>query len=893
MAETEPTQTLQLEAEPPPAHRRIGPYQVLRELSHGGMGTVFLAARADDQYQKRVAIKVVKAGMDSEDDVRHFRRERQILASLDHPNIARLLDGGVTDQRLPYFVMEFVQGQTIEEYCDHRGLSVADRLRLFRDVCSAVQYAHRNLIVHRDIKPGNIMVTADGVPKLLDFGIAKLLNPELAGEAATATGLVMTPEFASPEQARGELITTATDVYSLGVVLYRLLTGHHPYVMKGRSAVDIARSVIEAEPEKPSTAVARTEEDIRPGGQAITAATVSRTREGTPEKLRRRLQGDLDNIVLMALRKEPHRRYPSVEAFSEDIERYLEGRPVLAGKGSWSYRMAKFVRRNALAVAAAVVAFVLVAGFGVAMAFQSSRTSRALATAERERLTAERVSSFLVDLFKVSDPSVAKGNAVTAREILDTGSAKIEAGLEDQPAVRATLMETMGRVYDNLGLYDRALPLLQEALEIRRGVHGTDHVDVAASLNALANLRLHKGDYAGAEPLAREALAMRRKLLGSESPDVAASLNLLANLLRDKGDYTGAELLYREALAIRRKLVGNENKDVALILNNLGNVLWGKGDLKGAERFYREAVAILRKVLGNDHPSTAFCLVNLGGVLVEEGDYTGAAPLFQEALAIQRKALGNEHPDVAHTLQGLAIVRTFRGDYAGAEPLIREAIAIDRKALGNEHPRLGEALATLAELLQEERDYSGAERLYREALAMRRKTIGGDDPFDAYILNDLATLLVDKGDYAGAEPIAREALAMRRKLGNESRDVGTSLATLADVLVHRHAKPEEAQALAREALAIRRKALPDQHPEIANSEKVLGTCLTEEHRFAEAEPLLLASYATFKTRRGAATRDTRDSLERIVSLYEAWGKPETAAQYKALLPNPATNASAK
>ena len=515
------------------------------------MGTVYLAARADEHFHKRVALKIIRSGAHSADVVRHFKRERQILAGLDHPNIAKLLDGGTTDDGLPYLVMEYIEGEPLLDYCDSRSLPISDRLKLFQSICAAVQYAHRNLVVHRDIKPANILVAEDGSPRLLDFGIAKLLNPEVSGESPTATAIAMTPAYASPEQARGERVTTATDVYSLGVVLYEVLTGHHPYRFASRQPLDVLRAVVEQEPENPSTAVVRTDEStVLEGAQPIrlTPDSVARTREGSPEKLKRRLRGDLDNILMLALRKEPYRRYASVEAFSDDVRRYLEGLPVGARKPTVGYRAGKFLRRHAVGVAAALGVAVLLLGFALAVTVQSARVARERdlaekerATAQRERETAQRVSAFLVDLFKVSDPSEARGNTVTAREVLDKGAAKIAAELKDQPEVQAALMDTMGAVYRNLGLYDKAIPLLQQALETRKALLGNEHLEVAKSLTSLGTVALEKGDYAAAEDLYREALGMRRRLLGNDHLDVAAGANNLANALRSKGDVAGAE----------------------------------------------------------------------------------------------------------------------------------------------------------------------------------------------------------------------------------------------------------------------------------------------------------------------------------------------------------------
>ena len=758
----------------PGTERRVGPYRLLRELGHGGMGTVYLAVRADEHFHKRVALKVVRGGAGSEAVVRYFKRERQILAGLDHPNIAKLLDGGTTDDGLPYFVMEYVEGQRIDTYCNEHRLPIVERLRLFQVVCAAVQYAHRNLIVHRDLKPGNIIVSPDGVPKLLDFGIATLLDSGASSAAApTATALLLTPEYASPEQARGEAITTASDVYSLGVVLYELLTGQQPYRFRNRNALEVLRAVVDQEPQTPSAAVERprleaAETSDATGAPAPTVLQVSRTREGTLGRLQRRLRGDLDNILMMALRKEPQRRYPSVEALADDIRRYLEGRPVTARRATAGYRAGKFVSRHVAGVAAAAAVVILLVGFAVAMAVQSARVAQERDLAERERVvaqeqqavaqrereTAERVSAFLVDLFKMSDPYQARGKTITAREILDKGTVKIRTELKDQPEVRATLMDTMGDVMASLGQYDRGIPLLEEALQARKAALGADHLDVAASLTHLAIVRLDMGDYAEAATLYREALDIRRKRLGKEHPDVAESLDGLAGALHEKGDYADAERLYREALAMRRKLLGNEHLDVARTLNNLSTVLFGNGD------------------------------------------YAEAESLMRESLTLKRKLLGNEHPNVANGLNNLAALLRAKGDYAGAEPLHREAVALDRKLVGNEHPR-----------------------------------------------------------------------------------VAAGLVSFADTLC-REGKPGEAIPMASEALGIYKKAFPRGHPYIAENQSVLGACLTVSRRFPEAEALLLPSYPVLAAK-GAF--EGREALERIVHLYEAWGKADKAARYKARL----------
>lgn len=488
--------------------QRIGPYQIVRLLGEGGMGLVYLARRADDQYQRLVAIKLMHAGLGrSTEMLRRFRVERQILANLDHPNIARLLDGGITAAGAPYLVMEYIDGIPIDDYCRRHPFSTAERLQLFRTVCGAVEYAHRNLVVHRDIKPGNVLVTEDGMPKLLDFGIAKLLDPENSNRTfayTVETQRLMTPEYASPEQVRGEPVTTATDVYALGVVLYELLAGRPPFRLESASPLDVARVICEQEPVRPSTA-----------SRSNPAASPLQTRE---------LRGDLDNIILKAMRKEPGRRYSSVAQLSEDVRCYLRGYPVEARGGARRYRAGKFVRRHKVALAAIVAGALAVVGFGIGMGLLAQR-------ATRERLRAERESRFLANIFEAATPEQARGREVTARELLDQGALRVDRELAGDPAQRASMLDNIGRAYDALGLYGKAEPLVERAYELRTRTPGDHELDLAASLENLANTLRLQDRYEKAEPLFRQALEIRQRVLGAKSDLVAESLNGLGGCL--------------------------------------------------------------------------------------------------------------------------------------------------------------------------------------------------------------------------------------------------------------------------------------------------------------------------------------------------------------------------
>jgi serine/threonine protein kinase/tetratricopeptide (TPR) repeat protein len=739
----------------PAVERRIGAYRVLRELGHGGMGTVYLAARADDQYQKRVAVKVVR-GLNSAEVLRHFRRERQILAGLDHPNIARLFDGGTTDDDLPYFVMEYVEGEPVDRFCDQRKLSIQERLKLFQGVCAAVQYAHRNLVVHRDIKPTNILVTAEGVPKLMDFGIAKLLNPGVAGEVPTVTDVAMTPEYASPEQARGGPITTAADVYSLGVVLYELLTGHRPYKLTTHNTLEVLKAVCEEEPERPSTAVARTEIPALPegAGQETTAESVSRTREGTPERLKRRLRGDLDNIVLMALRKEPLRRYGSVEALSEDIRRYLEGRPVTARKTTASYRASKFVRRNrtAVTVAAVLTTVIIVSVVG---GFLAVRRQARVAEAERDRARAaaekaERINAFVRDMLGSADPRIA-GRDVTVASVLDAASARVEPELGSQPDLKAAVLSTLGTTYEGLGLLEPAERLLKAALEAKIAAYGPEHVEVARSLDALARVAEDRGDLKEAERLDRQALAMLQRVGASEREEAVTVKGDLARVLEGLGDTAAAEALYREVLALERTLGGARSEGVAATLNNLGVLLGQRGDWAGAEPLHREALDIVREVRGPEDPDVAAGMNTLGAVLESKGDLVGAEAMYRESLAMRRKLLGPDHPETTRSMYALAYLLRVKGDPEGALRMCHEVLALRGPNLPDGHPMVAATLQVEGLSLMDLGRAREAEPFFRESLELRRRSLPPGHWLVAAAESSLGACLGARGRYGEAE----------------------------------------------------------------------------------------------------------------------------------------------
>jgi serine/threonine-protein kinase len=752
------------------AGRAIGPYRLVRELGRGGMGAVYLAERADDQYRKRVAIKLIKGTVADQVLLARFHMERQILANLDHPNVARLLDGGATPDGNPFIVMEYVEGLPIDAYCEQRQLSLTDRLKLFLDVCSAVQYAHQNLVVHRDIKHGNILVTAAGVPKLLDFGIAKLLTGEAGGPVqthVTSTGmLLMTPDYASPEQARGEPVSTATDVYSLGVLLYRLLTGRPPYRLSGRPPGEMMQIICEATPEKPSLAVGRSTvhgPDVREGMKTPAEAAKPSVQVST-ERLKRRLSGDLDNIVLTALRKEPSRRYPSVEQFAADIRRHLDGLPVSARPSTIRYRTSKFLRRHRFgAAAAALILIALLAGVA-ATVYQARIAAQERDRARIEARKSQQVVAFLQTMLSSADPRWG-GRTTTVAEVLDAAAKRVETELVGQPEIEAAVRTTIGMTYLSLGLYDPAEVQLRKALDLRKAVLGLNHIDVASSLRTLAILLAGKGDAAAAEPVCRQALAIARQTAG-DSVETASILNVLAELRLRLGDLKDAEKLHREALAMRRALLGNSDPEVAESLNDLAVVVGTKGNYREAASLLEEALAVIRSVYGSEHPDFAANLSNLASMKEALKEYDAAEKLFQEALSLRRKLLGPEHPDVAWTLYNYAFMMFAKGDFRKAARLSQEALSFRGRSLPDANPVVAGALQVLGRSLLELGERDAALSRLRDSLALRRESLPEGHWLIAASESVLGDCLGRMGRYAEAEVLLlRSERALEAALG--------------------------------------------------------------------------------------------------------------------------------
>jgi serine/threonine-protein kinase len=798
-----------LTVEPPvPGEQRLGPYRLVSEIGRGGMGTVYLAERDDGAFDQRVAVKVVRGLLDR-DRIRRFRAERQILATLDHPNIARLLDGGTTADGLPYLVMEHVEGTPIDVYCRERQLDVPERLRLFATVCDAVIHAHRHLIIHRDIKPTNILVTTDGTPKLLDFGIAKLLDtddPDLAMD--TMTGMrVLTPDYAAPEQVRGQPVTTATDVYALGVLLFELLTERRPHTFRALTAQEIERVVCDTDAPRPST-------------------------------VRQSIDEDLDVIVGTALQKDQARRYLSVEAFVDDVRRMLDGLPIHARASTWRYRTRRFVSRNRWGVAAAATFVLMLVGFAVIVSLQAARIARERDFAQQERDAAEQVASFMVDMFEVADPGESRGATVTARELLDRGAERVETGLADQPGVQGRMMTTMGRAYRGLGLFAQSQDLLERALDRREQVESHYSDAVAETLGELGDIVGARGNYEEAERHHREALAIRQALHGTSHDTVAFALNDLGTTLQRLARYDEAEEALAQAIAIWREVRPAGDPQIASGLNNLGLLLRRVNRYGEAEPVLQEALDIRRRAFREPHPEIANSLMQMGQLKNELGQLDEAEALMRESLAMRLQMLGPDHPDVGTSYNNLASLLHDRRDYDRAEEMYRASIAINRKRLGEEHPESAVTLNNLASLLEDRGDLDQAEAIFREALAIRRKALGEEHPAVARGLNNLAIVLIKQNKIAEAQVLAERSLAVKRKaLGDEHVETAQGLVVLARVK-QATGHVEQALPLTSEALATIRRILPADHPLLASTLIVHSRFLVEAGRQADAVPLI-------------------------------------------------------
>jgi eukaryotic-like serine/threonine-protein kinase len=704
------------EAPPSDVGKRIGPYRLMQLIGEGGMGEVWLAEQLEP-VRRRVAIKVIKAGMDTKQVVARFESERQALALMEHPAIARVLDGGSTPEGRPYFVMEYVAGVSITEHCDTHKLSTEDRLELLREVCEGVQHAHQKAIIHRDLKPSNILVSlVDGKPqpKIIDFGIAKATGSRLTERTLfTEVGAVIgTPEYMSPEQAdlTGQDVDTRTDVYSLGVILYQLLSGELPFnsqSLRSSGIEELRRQLREVDPPKPSTKLSTLGE----GGEEA-----AKSRSTDFGSLRRRLKGDLDAITMKALEKDRQRRYGSPSDLAADIQRHLRHEPVLARAPSTSYRISRYVRRHRVGVAVATVLLLLLIGFSVSTAIQARRI-------QREAAAAEGVSTFLTHLFEVSDPDETRGNTVTARELLDKATADVDQTLADQPELRARMLGTMAKAYRGLGLFKVADGLTRREIEAWSSVGGGKaKVAIVKAKSALALDVYRQGNFKDAAVLAREALDEGRRVLPPNDPALLGPMNALAIMESIQGHNEEAVRLFGQVYEARRQQLGPTHKSTLSTLLNMGIAQSTGKHLPEAEATFRKVLAGLdQSGRGPEDTTRLRALASLGRVLQQEEKNDESIAVYQQALDGTKHALGPEHPDTLTIMNNFANGLTDMGHPKEGEALARQTLALREKVLGMDHPWTNSTRLVLAESLKVQRRFAEAEPILQRAETSARK----------------------------------------------------------------------------------------------------------------------------------------------------------------------------
>jgi serine/threonine protein kinase/Tfp pilus assembly protein PilF len=902
----------------------IDRYRTVRKIGEGGMGEVWLAEQTEP-VRRRVALKLIKAGMNSREIVARFESERQAIALMEHPAIAKVLDAGSTPDGAPYFVMEYVAGVPIHVYCDNHRLSIGERLDLFIDVCEGVQHAHQKAIIHRDLKPSNILVAEiDGRPgpKIIDFGVAKALAQRLsAATMFTQIGALLgTPQYMSPEQAlsSGEDIDTRTDVYALGAILYELLAGALP-LEPGKMRLDEFLHRLQTDdPVKPSTR-------IRAEGGARSTEVAGR-RRSEPVALTRELRGDLDSIVLKALEKDRSLRYGSPSDLAADIRRYLRHDPVLAVPPSTGYRARKFARRYRTALATS-------SAFALVLLAASAFSIRESVRANREAAVAQAVSDFLQnDLLaqasssRQGGPSAKPDPELKVRTVLDRAAARLVGKFDGQPEVEASIRDTVGRTYLELGLFpearqqlERALELhrralgsshpksvravsrlgravwlqgnygeaealLSRALEMQRKALGAEHPDTLDSAHNLGIVSFLQGKYAQAEAQYRNAAEMRGRVLGQDHPDTLRSRINLAMTLAAQGKHAEAESFQRENLEMARRLFGPEHPDTLKIMNNLANVYQGRGNYARAEALSAETLEIRRRVLGPEHPETLGSMNNLAVKYDAQGKYEQAGALFKQTLDIQRRVVGPEFPDTLKSMGNLAAIYLAQGRYAEAEALLVETIGIDRRVFGPEHPESLLSMNKLADVYSKEGRQAEAEALFLRTLDTQRRVLGPEHPDTLSTLSDLIFMYQHSGRYAPAETYALQALAgKRRALGSEDARTVAAAADFALACLSQ-SKFTEAEPIAREALESVRRTQPD-HWLRFRSASLLGASLAGQKKYGEGEPLLVEGYNGMAARKDRIAVADRYHIDRarewLAQFYRAWGKPERAAVYRA------------
>jgi tetratricopeptide (TPR) repeat protein/tRNA A-37 threonylcarbamoyl transferase component Bud32 len=874
----------------------IGRYRILRFVAEGGMGIVYEAEQ--EQPRRVVALKVIKHGQSSSQLLRRFDQESQALARLQHSGIAQIYEAGTADTGSgpqPFFAMEFIRGQALLNYAEAHGLDTRQRLEMMAKICDAVQHAHQRGLIHRDLKPGNILVDETGQPKILDFGIARVTDSDTRATRQTDVGqLVGTLAYMSPEQVLGNPLEldTRSDVYALGVIVYELLAGRLPHNLIG-NPLEVMRMIREENPQPLSS-------------------------------VNRLYRGDIETIVSKALEKDKTRRYASAADLGADIQRYLRDEPIIARPPSATYQMQKFAHRHkALVAGVAAVFVVLIAGIGA--------STREATRARRAEQTATAVDDFLQNdlLAQASANAQARPDTkpdpdLKVRTALDRAATRIEGKFKEQPLVEAAVRQTIGNTYRDLGLFPDAQKQIERALDLRRRGLGLQHPDTLTSMHKLAMLYYSQGKYPQAEPLFTSVVKERSRVLGPLHRDTLDSMNNLALLYTYQGKFAQAEPLYTKVLEVRRRVLGEEHPETLDTMGNMAYLLQEQGKYPQAESLFTKALDRQRRVLGEEHPETLTTTNNLALLYVDQSRYAEAEPLYTKLLEVNRRVLGEEHPDTLGTMNNLALVYKAQGRYAQAEPLFTQVVAGARHMLGEEHRNTLVSMSGLAAIYQDEGKYEQSERLCTKVVEVSRRVLGEEHPDTLLNLNNLASLYRDQGKDAEAEPLLAKVLNVRRRvLGEEHPETLASISNLA-VLYRDHGNFAQAEPMLVKVLDARRRILGGEHSATLTSmrslaqlylsegkytqaepllreamagrqktptgawdryycENLLGTSLAGTKQYAAAEPALLSGYAGMLQEETTVPVANKLKVEQagrsIIQFYKDWGKPEKAAMW--------------
>ena len=801
--------------------KEFGPYKIKRVLGEGGMGVVYLAARED--LGNEVAIKILRDAWVSPARRERFTAEQRTLAQLNHPSIARLYDANTSADGTPFFVMEYVEGVPLTDYCKAQKCSIAERLRLFRAVCEAVLYAHQHAVIHRDLKPSNILVKADGSVRLLDFGIAK--HVENLGELVdqTMTGLrLMTPAYAAPEQIRGEQVGIQSDVYSLGVVLYELLAGRLPFNLSNRTPAQAEKILTEQEAEKPSSVAEK--------GAASAEAS------GIPLMASKTARADLDVLCLTAMRKDPRRRYQSVEALIRDVDHYLKGEPLEARPDTWRYTFDKFVRRHWQAVSAAAVVFVVLVGTVI---FYTVRLARARNAAVAQAERTQRIQKFMLNLFQGGDPSAGPADDLRVVTLLDRGVQEARS-LDAEPAVQAELYETLGGIYAKLGKLEQADALMESALAKREELYGADSPETAKGLLALGSVRDSEAKYDDAERLVRQALDRDRRHLPPNDPAVAKAMLELGGVLDDRGAYDQSIAMLEQTEKLY-SAPGADPADLADTLHELANAHFYAGHYETSEAINQRALAMYKQIYGERHPRVADILINLGAIRLDLGHYAEAEQYDRQALDIVQAWYGKDNPQTATDLTLLARALVYQSRYAEASDLLEQSLAIKERTFGRVHPSVASTLNELGSVALRERKYDAAEKYFQRMADIYREVYGERHYLYATALSNQASVYTAEQQWANAEKLYRQAIPIYVE-SQSATHVNTGIARIK-----------------------------------------LGRALLRQQRYAEAEVETRAGYDILIGKMDPKVSWLMNARKDLVEEYDALKQPEQAAKFRAEL----------